>query len=123
MIACIDNLSGFSQAINSIFPKTEIQLCVVHQIRNSLKYVTSEDEKAFLKDLKKVYQASKLDSAVKKLDELEQKWGEKYPVIIKSWRNNWDELTAYFQYSKHIRKMIYTTNTVEGFNLVFLNTN
>lgn len=116
LIACIDNLSGFSQAINSIFPKTEVQLCVVHQIRNSLKYVTSEDEKPFLKDLKKVYQASKLDSAEKKLDELDQKWGEKYPVIIRSWRSNWDELTAYFQYSHHIRKMIYTTNTVEGFN-------
>lgn len=116
LIACIDNLSGFTQAISSIFPKTEIQLCIVHQIRNSLKYVTSEDEKAFLKDLKKVYQASKKETAEKKLNELEQKWGKKYPVIIKSWRKNWEELTAYFQYAQPIRKMIYTTNTVEGFN-------
>ena len=116
LIACIDNLSGFTQAITSIFPKTEIQLCIVHQIRNSLKYVTSEDEKPFLKDLKKVYQASKRETATKKLDELDSKWGKKYPVIIRSWRNNWEELTAYFQYAQPIRKMIYTTNTVEGFN-------
>jgi len=116
LIACIDNLSGFTESVRSIYPKTEVQLCVVHQIRNSLKYVTSEDQGAFLKDLKKVYQASQKDTAAKKLDELETKWGGKYPVIIKSWRRNWDELTAYFQYAQSIRKMIYTTNTVEGFN-------
>ena len=116
LIACIDNLSGFSEAIRSIYPKTEVQLCVVHQIRNSLKYVTSEDQRSFLKDLKKVYQASTKETAAKKLDDLETKWGSKYPVIIKSWRRNWEELTAYFQYTQSIRKMIYTTNTVEGFN-------
>jgi putative transposase len=116
LIACIDNLSGFSEAINSIYPKTEVQLCIVHQIRNSIKYVTSEDEKPFLKDLKKVYQASTKAIAQRELDELEQKWGQKYPVIIKSWRKNWEELTSYFKYSAQIRRIIYTTNTVEGFN-------
>ena len=116
LIACIDNLSGFSDAIQSIYPKTEVQLCVVHQIRNSLKYVTCEDEKLFLKDLKLVYRASTLATAAKNMDALEAKWGKKYPVVIKSWRSNWDELTAYFKYSAAIRKVIYTTNTVEGFN-------
>jgi transposase-like protein len=116
LIACIDNLSGFSEAIGSIFPKTEVQLCVVHQIRNSLKYITSEDQKVFLKDLKLVYQASTKETALKKLDGLEKTWGAKYPVVIKSWRKNWDQLTAYFKYAQPIRKIIYTTNTVEGFN-------
>jgi len=116
LIACIDNLKGFSEAIESIFPKTEVQLCVVHQIRNSLRYVISEDQKPFLKDLKKVYQATNKDSAEFNLDELEKKWGEKYPVVILSWRNNWDLLSQYFKYPDQIRRIIYTTNTVEGFN-------
>lgn len=116
LIACIDNLSGFSEAIASIFPKTEVQLCVVHQIRNSLKYVTSEDTKPFAKDLKTVYQASSEELAARNLDDLDAKWGAKYSVIIKSWRNNWVNLTAYFKYPAAIRKVIYTTNTVEGFN-------
>ena len=116
LIACIDNLKGFSEAIESIFPKTEVQLCVVHQIRNSLRYVTSEDQKPFLKDLKKVYRAINKDSAEFNLDELDKKWGEKYPVIILSWRNNWDLLSQYFKYPAQIRRIIYTTNTVEGFN-------
>ena len=116
LIACIDNLSGFSEAVNSIYPKTEVQLCIVHQIRNSIKYVTSEDERPFLKDLKKVYQASTKATAQRELDELEENWGQKYPVIIKSWRKNWEELTSYFKYSSQIRRIIYTTNTVEGFN-------
>ena len=116
LIACIDNLSGFSEAITSIYPKTEVQLCIVHQIRNSLRYITSEDQKPFLKDLKRVYQVSKKQTAVKNLDALEEKWGNKYPVVVKSWRSNWEQLTAYFKYSAPIRKVIYTTNTVEGFN-------
>jgi transposase-like protein len=116
LIACIDNLSGFSEAIESMFPKTEVQLCIVHQIRNSLKYITSEDQKSFLKDLKLVYQASTKETALKKLDVLEKKWGSKYPVVIKSWRTNWEQLTAYFKYAQSILKIIYTTNTVEGFN-------
>ena len=109
-------MKGFSQAIESIFPQTEVQLCIVHQIRNSLRYITSDDSKPFLKDLKKVYQAKSKESAELHLDELEKKWGEKYPVVILSWRNNWDRLSQYFKYPYQIRRIIYTTNTVEGFN-------
>jgi len=116
LIACVDNLSGFGDAIESIFPHTEVQLCIVHQIRNSLKYVTSEDEKPFLKDLKKVYQAKSKDSAEYNLDELDKKWGQKYPIVIRSWRNNWERLSQYFKYGSQIRRIVYTTNTVEGFN-------
>ena len=116
LIACIDNLTGFVQAIGSIFPKTEVQLCIVHQIRNSLKYVSSKDQKAFLRDLKKVYRATTKSIAEDMLDELDAKWGEKYPVVIMSWRNNWEELSQYFKYAPDIRRIIYTTNTVEGFN-------
>ena len=115
-IACIDNLKGFAEAIESIFPRTEVQLCVVHQIRNSLRFVTSNDEKAFLKDLKKVYRAANKESAEYQLDELEKKWGQRYPAVILSWRNNWDRLSQYFKYPDQIRRIIYTTNTVEGFN-------
>lgn len=116
LIVCIDNLKGFAEAIESIYPKAEVQLCVVHQIRNSLRYITSEDQKSFLKDLKKVYQAKSKESAAFNLDELEKKWGDKYPVVILSWRNNWERLSQYFKYGQHIRRIIYTTNTVEGFN-------
>jgi len=116
LIACIDNLSGFGDAIESIFPKTEVQLCIVHQIRNSLKYVTSEDEKPFLKDLKKVYQAKSKDSGQYNLEELDKKWGDKYPIVLKSWNNNWDRLSQYFKYGDQIRRIVYTTNTVEGYN-------
>ena len=116
LIACTDNLKGFSEAIHSIFPNTEIQKCVVHQIRNSLKYVASKDQKEFLKHLKPVYQAVSLSEAEIKLLELEEKWGNKYPLVIQSWQNNWNELSAYFQYDKSIRKIIYTTNAVEGFH-------
>jgi len=116
LIACIDNLKGFAEAIESVFPKTEVQLCIVHQIRNSLKYVTSDDQKSFLKDLKKVYQASKKEEAEDSLLDLEQKWGQKYAIVISSWNRNWDRLSNYFEYSYRIRKLIYTTNAVEGFH-------
>ena len=116
LIACIDNLKGFSEAIQSVFPDTEVQTCVVHQIRNSLKYVASKDQKEFMNDLKPVYQADTLDLAELRMDELQDKWGEKYPVVIDSWRRNWDRLTTYFRYDKSIRKLIYTTNTIEGFH-------
>ena len=116
LIACIDNLKGFAEALESIFPKTEVQLCVVHQIRNSLKYVSSDDQKPFLKDLKKVYQASKKEEAEDRLLDLEEKWGKKYPLVLSSWNRNWDRLSNYFQYSYRIRKLIYTTNPVEGFH-------
>ena len=114
LIACIDGLKGFPEAINSIFPKTEIQLCVIHQIRNSLKYIASKNQKEFMVDLKEVYKANSKDLAESKLIELEEKWGKKYPLVLKSWNNNWHNLSGYFKYSAEIRKMIYTTNAVEG---------
>jgi transposase-like protein len=116
LIACCDNLSGFTEAIGSIFPKTIIQKCVVHQIRNSLKYIVSKDQKAFLTDLKKVYRADTRKEAEHNLLELDGKWGKKYPLVIKSWENNWAELSAYFEYCAPIRKIIYTTNAIEGLN-------
>ena len=116
LIACTDNLKGFSEAILSAFPKTEIQTCIVHQIRNSLKYVASKDQKKFMADLKLVYRADTKEIAEQELDRLAEKWEDKYPIVIKSWRNNWDRLSTYFQFTKPIRKIIYTTNTVEGFH-------
>ncbi|MCX2474301.1 IS256 family transposase [Pedobacter sp. MC2016-05] len=113
LIACIDNLNGFPQAINAVYPQTEIQTCIVHQIRNSLKYVASKDQKAFMKDLRPVYQAETLELAELRLDE---KWGKKYEKVLESWRRNWSKLTAYFRYDAAIRKLIYTTNTIEGFH-------
>lgn len=114
LIACIDGLKGFPEAINSIFPKCEIQLCIVHQIRNSMRYVASKDQKEFMKDLKEIYRASSKDLAEDKLLKLDDKWGKKYPIVVNSWNNNWDELSSYFKYDHHIRKIIYTTNAVEG---------
>lgn len=116
LIASIDNLKGFAEAIQSTFPKTEVQSCIVHQIRNSLKYVASKDQKPFLKDLKEVYQATTKEQAEQQLDGLEQKWGKKYPLVLNSWRNNWSKLSTYFKYDPSIRKMIYTTNAIEGFH-------
>jgi len=116
LIACTDNLTGFSEAIHSIFPKAEIQLCIVHQIRNSLKYVASKEQKEFTRDLKRIYGADTKDQAESELLELEEKWGKKYPVVIRSWNNNWERLSTFFAYTQPIRKMIYTTNPVEGFH-------
>jgi transposase-like protein len=115
-IACIDNLSGFADAIQSIFPDTEVQSCVVHQVRNSIKYLSYKDVKAFLKDLKQVYQASTKELAEKHLSQLEATWGTRYPKVIESWNKNWDKLSAYFKYNKDIRRIIYTTNIIEGFH-------
>ena len=116
LIACTDNLKGFSEAILSIYPETEIQKCIIHQIRNSLKYVASKDRKDFMADLKPVYKAATKALAELALEELSQKWGQKYPMVIKSWQSNWDELSAYFAYCEPIRKLIYTTNAVEGYH-------
>jgi len=113
LIACIDGLSGFPEAIASIFPKTEIQLCIIHQIRNSMKYVAAKNQKAFMADLKPVYRATSIDAAETALDELEAKWGDLYPIVIKSWRNKWDNLSAYFKYPEPIRKIIYTTKPMQ----------
>lgn len=116
LIACVDGLKGFPDAINSVFPETAVQLCIVHQIRNSIKYVGSKNQKEFMRDLKTVYQAVSKDSAEDALYKLDAKWGELYPIVIKSWRDNWEHLTEYFQYTAPIRKLIYTTNTVEGYH-------
>jgi putative transposase len=116
LIACVDGLRGFPEAIKGAFPKTEIQLCIIHQIRNSLKYVASKNQKEFMKDLKEVYQAPNKDAAEYNLLKLQEKWGEKYPMVIKSWQSNWEHLSHYFQYSGEIRKLIYTTNAIEGFH-------
>jgi putative transposase len=116
LIASIDNLKGFAEAINAIYPKCEIQTCIVHQIRNSLKYVASKDQKEFMKDLKEVYKADTKELAENNLEELSNKWSKKYPIVIKSWYNNWHHLSTYFDYTQPIRKLIYTTNAVEGFH-------
>jgi transposase-like protein len=116
LIASIDGLKGFPEAIATVFPKTEIQLCVVHQIRNSLKYVVSKDQKAFMLDLKLVYKATSKDLAEHHLLELGEKWGKKYPAVIKSWQANWESLSQYFKYPEELRRIIYTTNIVEGFH-------
>ncbi len=116
LIACTDNLKGFTQAILSIYPKTQVQLCIVHQIRNSLKYIASKDQKEFMKDLKRVYRATGKQTAEDELLLLGEKWGDKYPVVIESWERNWEQLSQYFQYTQPIRKIIYTTNAVEGFH-------
>ncbi len=116
LIACTDNLKGFDKAISSIFPKAELQTCVVHQIRNSLKYIACKDKKAFMEELKKVYKASSKALAEEELMKLEEKWGKKYPLVIKSWLDNWDRLSTYFSYTPHIRKLIYTTNAIEGYH-------
>ena len=116
LIACTDNLTGFPEAIQSIFPKSEVQLCIVHQIRNSLKYVASKEQKEFARDLKLIYGADTKDQAESALLDLEEKWGKKYPVVIRSWNSNWERLSTFFAYTKPIRKMIYTTNAVEGYH-------
>lgn len=118
-IACIDGLKSFPEAINTVFPKTEIQLCVIHQIRTTLKYVASKDQKQFMNQLKEVYKAPTEDAALAKLDLLEDNWGKKYSLAIKSWRNNWDNLATFFKYPEEIRTIIYTTNSVEAVHRQF----
>jgi putative transposase len=119
LIASVDGLKGFSEAVNSIFPKTEVQLCIVHQIRNSIRYVASKNQKEFMKDLKLIYQAISKEAAEMELDNLESKWGKKYPIVIKSWRNKWEHLSAYFKYPEEIRRIIYTTNIIESVHRQF----
>jgi transposase-like protein len=116
LIACIDGLKGFPEAIAAVFPKTEIQTCVVHQIRSSLRYIAEKDKKAFMADLKPVYQALNQEDGYEKLIKLEEKWGKKYPVPLQGWYQNWEHLSTFFKYDAHIRKVIYTTNIVEGFH-------
>ena len=116
MIVSVDGLTGFGDAINAVFPQAEIQRCIVHQIRYTTKFVSYKDIKSFMKDLKLVYKADTETLALEALDNLEEKWGKKYPSSISSWRNNWPQLSTYFKYPSEIRKLIYTTNSIENFN-------
>ena len=116
MIVSVAGLTGFGDAINAVFPKAEIQRCIVHQIRYTAKFVSYKDVKPFVKDLKEVYQAATEETALQNLDELEEKWDKKYPSSIASWRNNRPQLSIYFKYPQEIRKIIYTTNSIENFN-------
>lgn len=115
-IACTDNLTGFSAAIEAVYPQTEIQNCIIHQLRNASKYVSYKDIKALMADLKAVYAAVDEQSALDALDAFAEIWDKKYPKISKSWRENWANLSTYFKYPKEVRRLIYTTNTIEGFN-------
>src|SRR5690606_23983999 len=115
-IACIDNLQGFADAVEALFPQTEVQLCVIHHVRNSRKYLAWKDVKPFIRDLQQVYKAATKESAERYLDQLQTNWHGKYPKVIESWRRHWDRLSNYFQYPKEIRKIIYTTNIIEGFH-------
>lgn len=116
LIACVDGLTGFTNAIEAVYPKTEIQQCIIHQIRNTTKFVSYKDIKALMADLKKVYAAVDETTALTELDNFEEKWSNKYPKIAISWRVNWANLSTYFKYPEAVRTLIYTTNTIEGFN-------
>lgn len=116
LISCHDNLTGLSSAINVVFPKAEQQLCIIHQIRNSTKYVSYKDLKPIMSDLKAIYKAPSEDDALYHLEEFSEKWSKKYPQISKSWNDNWAELATFFKYPDEVRRLIYTTNAVEGFH-------
>ena len=115
-IACIDGLTGFKEAIHAVFPQTHIQRCVIHQVRQSLTYVSWQDRKAFVADLRTIYQAPTREAGEERLLELGERWGERYAVAVRSWERNWEDLTTMFDYPAEIRRLIYTTNTVEGYN-------
>ena len=119
LIASVDGLKGFPEAIKTIFPKTEVQLCIIHQIRNSIRYVASKNHKEFMKDLKPVYQAVSKEAAEDALLALDEKWGKLYPIVLQSWNNKWENLSVYFKYPPEIRKVIYTTNIIESVHRQF----
>jgi len=121
LIACVDGLKGFPEAIESTFPQTQVQLCIVHQIRTSLRYLASKYYKPFISDLKEVYKASTLENAEMALLTLEEKWGDKATASVKSWKENWEHLSTFFQFPEEVRKMIYTTNAVEALHRQFRN--
>jgi transposase-like protein len=114
LIACTDNLKGFSDAISSIFPKTVVQSCIVHQVRNSLKYATSKDYQPMINDMKAIYTSASIDQAEVKLTEFSNTWGNKYPAAVKSWQVNWYKLSSFFEFGKDIRRLMYTTNPIEN---------
>jgi transposase-like protein len=115
-IACIDNLKGFIEAIGAIFPQADVQLCIVHQIRNSLRYVPFTSQKEVIADMKTIYKAPSVTEAEKALEGFDSKWSKKYPAMVRSWTNNWQGLTSFFNYPPEIRNIMYTTNSIEGFN-------
>jgi len=115
-IVSVDNLSGLSDAIKAVYPETEIQKCILHQIRNSTRFISYKDIKAFTSDLKKIYKAVNEEAALASLDELEERWSKKYPLVVKSWRTNWVELSTYLKYPEELRRIIYTTNSAESYH-------
>lgn len=119
LISAVDGLKGFPEAIESVFPGCEVQQCIIHQIRNTIRYVASKNQKEFMKDLKTVYTSPTEEAALDQLEKLDEKWGQKYPYPIKSWRNNWNNLAVFFKYPEEIRRMIYTTNAVENLHRQF----
>ena len=121
LIACVAGLKGFPEAINVIFLQADVQLCVIHQIRNSVKYPASKNHKAFMADLKPVYMAETVEGAVTALDELEEKWGRQYPIVIKSWCKKWPNLSVYFKYPADMWWVIYTTNAIDAVHRSFEN--
>lgn len=116
LIICVDNLKGFSEAIQACYPKTEIQKCIIHQIRNSIKFVSYKDIKKITAALKPIYKATTESAALEELRLFEEQWGKKYPLIIRSWQNNWSELATFFKYPPELRKLIYTTNLIESYH-------
>jgi len=118
-VFCVDGLNGFREAINAAFPKSQIQRCIVHQIRSSTKYVNWKDRKEVIEDLKKIYEAINEDEAMNGLIEFKDKWAKNYPSCVRSWEENWDILTTFYAYPAEVRKIIYTTNIIEGLNRQF----
>ena len=116
LIASTDNLAGFTEAIKSVFPLTVTQICIVHQVRNSLRYVVWKEKKEFTVDMKEIYHAPTIEAAEQALDKFEKKWNHKYAYAVKSWRKNWEELTRFYEYPIEIRKIVYTTNIIESLN-------
>jgi len=117
LIACVDGLKGFPEAIQSVYPKTQVQLCIVHMVRNSLSYVSWQQRKAVAKDLKRVYHAATAEEAEQRLGEFEEQWDGKYPTIGKMWRRNWTGIIPFFAFPAEIRRAVYTTNIVESLNM------
>jgi len=115
-IACIDNLKGFREAIVALFPKTDVQLCIVHQIRNSMRYIPYREQGKVIADMKTIYKAGDLDQAEVALEAFDNKWNKKYPAMVKSWKHNWEGLSSFYNYPEQIRRIMYTTNSIEGFN-------
>ena len=115
----MDGLKGFPEAINTIYPDTEVQLCIIHVLRNTLRYVASKNQKEFAQDLKAIYTAVNEEAALLELEKVEEKWGKKYPLPLKSWRENWKNIATFFKYTAEVRRMIYTTNAVEALHRQF----